>query len=93
MVSFAIREEGNRNVFGDIVLTDRKDGTTEIIRPFNTSRFEFEKNLSFISNTEIKFVETIAFSDTTYSEETIINLIDSSKNLALPALQDNSKKI
>ena len=92
VVSFAIRNEGNRNALGDILLTTRENGKSRVIQTFITSRFEFEKTLAFISNTEVKFIETLISGNLVYSEEKILNLVNPSKNITLPVLPDATEK-
>lgn len=91
-ISFAVIEQGNKNVFGNIIESDLKSGDHKIIDTFGTSPFRFEDTVSFISDYEIKFTETAVFGGgDSFSTEKIIDLKNADKNIKLPALEDDSE--
>jgi len=92
-VTFAIEQEGNRMVLGDLMVTNYENNSNTVIQKFNTSPFEFEKTLSFVSDHEVKFTETFVSGNYTFSLEKIIDLIDPKKNISLPALPNSKDDI
>jgi len=74
IISFVIKEEGNKNVFGDIVYTDAVTKENDVVSTFNTSRMDFEKSV-FLKGTELSYTEILRFGgDETSSENKKVDL-------------------
>jgi len=90
-ISFAVIEQGNKNVFGNIVKSNLGSGEHKIIDEFGTSPFRFEDTVSFVDNYRIKFTETAVFGGgDSFSAEKIINLKNDGKNIDLPNIEDDA---
>jgi len=58
VINFVIREQGNKNVFGDVVFTNIIKNTNTIIATFNTSLDNFGSTI-YVEDSQLFFIETI----------------------------------
>ena len=60
VVSFVVKEEGTKNVFGDIVFSRAIDGKDFVIGEFNTSPTDFDSSVS-LEGTILTYTEDLRF--------------------------------